>query len=367
MAVQTETQAPTRKLASKVIDTDVHPVVAGGYSDLFPYMPKAWREKLAALGRTDLAGAVAGRLQQPSNGAMPDAIPPGGGKPGSDPDFLKKDLLDRYDIEYGLAIAVEIARTAGAMTNPDQAAVVISALNDYFLERWADKRLRYALGVAPLDPELAVKEIHRHGKNPLVAAVYLPILNIRLGKRHYYPIYEAALEYGLPITTHPGAGENAFAGSAEFAVGIQEYYIERYSEWSQIPWSCTTSLIFSGTFDRYPDLRILYTEWGFSWAMPLMWRMDKAWREVRFEVPWVKKWPSEYVREHIRFSTQPIDEPHDPKHLDWLIENYFADTLMFATDYPHWDSDFPDKVLKTLSEETRQKVFYDNAKSVLRL
>jgi predicted TIM-barrel fold metal-dependent hydrolase len=50
-----------------------------------------------------------------------------------------------------------------------------------------------------------------------------------------------------------------------------------------------------------------------------------------------------------------------------MIENYFIDTLMFATDYPHWDSDFPDKVLKTLSDETRQKVFYDNARSVLRL
>ena len=123
----------------------------------------------------------------------------------------------------------------------------------------------------------------------------------------------------------------------------------------------------NGAFDRYPELKVLFIEWGFTWAVPLIWKMDKAWRSARMDVPWVRKWPREYVREHVRFSTQPIDEPEDPSHLNWMIENYFTDTLMFATDYPHWDLDLPDMVMKSLPEETREKVFYKNAEAVLRL
>ena len=370
MSVEQETRpaaASPGRTMTRLIDVDVHPTVDGGLAELFPYMTEGWREKLKGQAGGGLRPGIAHRLSIPTGGTFRDATPPDGGAPASDADFLRKDLLDRYAIENALLIVVEAATMAVATTDPDYSAVLVSACNDYFIERWVDDRMRLALAVSPLDPELAVKEIRRHGQNPKVAAIFLPIPNIRLGNRHYYPIYEAALELGLPIATHPGAGEASFQGAAVFAGGLQERYIERYCDWGQIAWSQITSLMFSGAFQRYPDLKVLFIEWGFTWAVPLMWRMDKAWHAARIEVPWVTKWPSEYVRDHIRFSTQPIDEPHQEKDLDRLVEDYFADTLMFATDYPHWDTDLPGTVLKTLSPETRDKVYYRNAKAVLRL
>ena len=357
----------SRKPATRLIDVDVHPTLAGGLDELFPYMPAGWRERLKDQ-KGGLRPTIAGRMPKNHSGGIKEARPPSGGPAGSDPDFLRQELLDRYSIDIALLILVEAATLAVAPTDADQSAVLVSACNDYFLERWVDDRMRWALAVSPADPQLAVQEIRRHGANPKVAAVYLPIPDIRLGNRHFYPIYEAALEYGLPIATHPGAGESQFQGTAaRFAVGIQERYIERYCDWGQIGWSCITSLIMNGVFDRYPELKVLFIEWGFSWAVPLMWKMDKAWRSARMDVPWVRKWPREYVHDHIRFSTQPIDEPEDPKHLDWMIENYFTDTLMFATDYPHWDLDLPDMVMKTLPAQTREKIFHKTAEAALRL
>jgi len=81
----------------------------------------------------------------------------------------------------------------------------------------------------------------------------------------------------------------------------------------------------------------------------------------------VKKWPSEYVHDHIKFSSQPIDEPREPGELDHLIETFMSDLLMYSSDYPHFDGDRPGTVLMSLSAETRRKVFHDNARSVLRL
>jgi hypothetical protein len=39
--------------------------------------------------------------------------------------------------------------------------------------------------------------------------------------------------------------------------------------------------------------------------------MDKHWERMRKETPQVKRPPSEYVREHVWFTTQPIEEPDD--------------------------------------------------------
>lgn len=369
MAVQNlETPAETQKRHRPINDVDVHPTIVGGMDVLLPYMPKVWQEKIRPSGGPLRPGVGSRYLHPVDPPVMRDAVPPGGGAAGSDPVFLAADHLDKYNVQNGLLIEIVSSTLACAAADPDHSAVVVSACNDYLLERWQnDKRLTLAMTVSPLDPQLAVKEIRRHGKNPFVSSVFLPIHNIRLGNRHYYPIYEAAVEHGLNIVLHPGAGESMFQGATVFACGMAERYIERYVEWGQIPWSCMSSLIFNGAMDRYPELKFMWVEWGFAWAVPMMWRMDKSWRGLRADCPWVKTWPSEYVHDRFFFSTQPIDEPHVREHLDRMIEDYFADNLCFASDYPHWDHDRPDMVLKSLKTATQQKIYQENALRFLRL
>ena len=78
--------------------------------------------------------------------------------------------------------------------------------------------------------------------------------------------------------------------------------------------------------------------------------------------------PSEYVREHFWFTTQPIDEPDEAKHLRNLIEWVGVDRLLFSSDYPHWDFDDPRFAFKTpLTEAERAKIFNGNARALYKL
>jgi hypothetical protein len=82
-------------------------------------------------------------------------------------------------------------------------------------------------------------------------------------------------------------------------------------------------------------------------------------------VPHLKRKPSEYVREHFWFTTQPIDEPDEARHLRSLIEWVGIDRLLFSSDYPHWDFDDPRFAFKTpLTEVERKKIFSTNARAV---
>ena len=126
-----------------------------------------------------------------------------------------------------------------------------------------------------------------------------------------------------------------------------------------------TSLVFEGVFERFPKLKVVLIEGGFAWAPALCWRMDKHWERMREEVPHLKRPPSEYVREHVWFTTQPIEEPDHPQHLAEVIDWLGWDRLMFSTDYPHWDFDDPQHAFKfTMTEAQKAKVFRDNAKAL---
>ena len=71
------------------------------------------------------------------------------------------------------------------------------------------------------------------------------------------------------------------------------------------------SLIVEGAFDRYPGLRVICVESGFAWLPAFLWRFDRLWRGLRREIPWTRRAPSAYVREHVRLTTQPFDAPTD--------------------------------------------------------
>lgn len=348
-----------------IIDCDVHPY-ASGPNEIVPYMPRAWQERFTAQ-KFELSGRSVHRYPHPVGSSLrADASPPGGGIPGSDPNYMIEHLLDRYDITAALMIPIQ-ASAVSAWTDAERSAVYVEAVNRYIVEQWAsvDKRYRMCVTVSPHDPVGAAEEIRRHKDEPSLAGVSLPLLDKMLGNLLYYPIYEAAQELDLPIIVHPTGAEGSYLGAPQIAGGVPRTYAERHATFPQIAASNVASLVFEGVFERYPKLKFLFVEWGFSWMAPFAWRLDAEWRNFRGDVPWVKKPPSEYVRESIKFTTQPIDEPAKAEDLWPVLDMLHAETtLMFSSDYPHYDNDDPHIVARRLlPKKYRDAIMHDTARA----
>jgi hypothetical protein len=100
----------------------------------------------------------------------------------------------------------------------------------------------------------------------------------------------------------------------------------------------------------------------------LTWRLDKHYQRLRDEVPHLKRLPSEYIREHIWLTTQPIEEPERPDDLLATCEWIGWDRLLYSSDYPHWDFDDPHYAFRVpLTEQQKRMVFWENAQALFRL
>src|SRR3954452_18650936 len=228
----------------RLVDCDVHPIMKGGLGDLRPYLSRAGQRRLGLDERRDLTTtghreAVSiprNTLYVNQAGVLrDDARAPDGSAPGADPAFTAEQLLDANGIDRAVLIGGEVLGL-GAMPDPDAAATIASAYNDWLAATWlsADDRYRATLVVGAQDPAAAASEIRRVAKDRRFVAVLLPLTNIVMGQRHYYPIYEAAAESGLPITVHPNSGEGIFRTSPPMAGGTPTYYVEWHTGLSQV-------------------------------------------------------------------------------------------------------------------------------------
>jgi predicted TIM-barrel fold metal-dependent hydrolase len=354
----------------KLIDCDVHPLIGGAGEALHDYLSREMVERLSSRTLALETPLPPSRFPHPSGTLRPDATPPSGGAPGSDPEHMRTDLIEREEADAVVLLPIQAA-SVNWWANPTEAIGLASAFNDYFLDQWVgfDSRYHLSIVVAPQDPAAAAAEIRRLASAEGVAAVWVPVINTLLGDRHYHPIYDAALECGLPILLHPNGSEGMYQGTPSFAGGIPSTFAERFCDFPQIAQGNISSLVFEGVLEKFKGLRFIFSEWGWSWLPQLLWRMDTTWKATRIEVPWVRRAPSEYVREAIRFTTQPVDEPANQHDTIALIASLMhgEDVLMFSSDYPHWDGDDATRIVRVMPEAMRDAVFAGNALRTFRL
>jgi predicted TIM-barrel fold metal-dependent hydrolase len=355
-----------------LVDCDVHPLMGEGMASLRPFLSAAGQRRLGLDDRRALTttgyreGVSVPRntlFTNPAGVLRGDAGSPEGAAPGADPAHTARQLLDGCGIDRAVLIGGEVLGL-GALPDPDNAALIASAYNDWLAATWlsADPRYRGTITVGARDPEQAAAEIRRCAADDRFVAVLLPMTDVLLGQRQFYPIYAAAAEAGLPVTLHPNSGEGIFRTSPSWAGGSPTYYVEWHTGLSQVFAANVVSLVCHGVFERFPTLKVVVTEGGIGWLPDVMWRLDKNVRGLRDEVPWLRRLPSEYIVEHVRLTTQPMPEPQRRAHLHTLCEIVHAErTLMFSSDYPHWDFDDPRHVLATLPAALQERVRAQNA------
>lgn len=354
-----------RRRSFPIIDTDVH----HGYPDksaLYPYLSRTYRERLEDYGfGSGLSYNNNGGLRGYRVDALKDVETPpgGGGVSATDVDMLKSQLLDDCGIDIAILTGGQAYGTS-AMMDLDYANAICRAFNDYTLEHWVakDDRLRHTLAINTQDPFAAAEEIDRLGSHPAVVGIMIPCGATRpYGNKFYHPIYEACVRNNLAVAMHFGA-EGSGINPPPTSAGYPTNYIESRMARPNFYSVHVASFIFEGVFEKFPTLKVAMIEGGFAWVAPLMWRMDLDWKGLRHQTPWVKKLPSEYLLEHIRFASQPMEEPTDPKALRQLVDWMGGErTLMFATDYPHWDWDDPAMSFTGFPDDLRRRIFFENA------
>ncbi|HEY3080250.1 MAG TPA: amidohydrolase family protein [Chloroflexota bacterium] len=359
--VLTQTREKTTgRTKTAIIDCDVHNEL-DSEKDLYPYLPSRWLEHVKSYGTRGFSGATYPRFVNRLVGTEP----PSGRAAGSDCSYTGVHLLDTWNIHYAI---LNPLTAAGRQLIPELDAALAAAVNDWQVAEWLDPepRLRASIILPFEHADLAVAEIERRaGDGRFVQVQFSGRPREPMGRRKYWPIYEACEKHGLAVMSHAfGSGGQPITGC-----GWPSFYIEDHVGPAQAMQANIISLVVEGVFEAFPGLNVVSVENGFGWAAAMMWRLDATWQVHRGEVPHLKRAPSEYVREHCYWSTQPMEEPHQSRgFLEMLEQLGLDDNLMFASDYPHWDWDSPEGAFPIrLPDELRDKIYYQNARRLYRL
>jgi uncharacterized protein len=322
-----------------VIDTDVHERGVGGtLDDLLPYLDPKWHRNITEWNyQQDRQGGWG--VPTVGAGIRADTVDKMTPARGADLQTLRRQLFD----EAGVSIAILTGRTNASTLHPawpDFKTALMTAVNDWQIDQFlkVDTRLVGSIHVNAHDPEGAVREIERLASDPRMVQVMMYLRDQPYGEPRYHPIFEAAARNNLVVAFHQ-------SGNAPTAFGYHSYYIEWKCLVPQAFMSTLISLIFNGVFDKFPTLKVIMVEGAFTWVPHIMSRGDQHLRQLRVEVPWVKRLPSEIVREQVRFSTQPMEEMTASQFMKYIDLMGSDELLCFSTDYPHWDFDSPAEAL----------------------
>ncbi|MEO8758257.1 MAG: amidohydrolase family protein [Devosia sp.] len=331
------------------IDCDIHPAVPNA-AVLFPHMADHWREMSVVRGIEDLLS-----INYPDNTPLTTRADwrPAKGRAATTAALVAQQCLDPFGTDIAICNCLYGIQT---LYSDDLAAAYASALNDWvraeFLDR--DPRLRASIVISLENIEFAVAEIERCATDRRFVQILVLAGTARpLGRRNFWPIYEAAVTHGLPLGIHAGSELR----NPPTALGWPSYYLEDYVANAQAFQVQLTSLFTEGVFNKFPTLKIVMLESGWTWLPALLWRMTKYWYGLRMEIPWADRSPTEVVRDQFRFSLQPVDGPADPDQMRRLFDHLGSDDLLlFSTDYPHAQFDGTEVFTAGFDQPLRDKI-----------
>lgn len=220
-------------------------------------------------------------------------------------------------------------------TDLDLALNCVRAFNDWMLEEWcgsAPDRF-IPMVILPLwDPKLAAAEIERAAEKDAKAIAFpenpspLGLPSIWTG--HWDPVFAAAQDANLPLCVHIGTSGSLTQPTPESPETVQ------YSLVGLNCMAATADLIFSGLLTRFPGTRIALSEGSAGWVPYLLERMEYTWERIRTPVERSTS-PTELFAQHFWTCFIKDDVAITLRH------EIGIDKLMFETDFPHQDSNWP--------------------------
>ncbi len=219
----------------------------------------------------------------------------------------------------------------------------------------------HAVGVVPLqDVEVTTPMLREIKALGLVGVTVPPTLRDRnLDHPSLDPFFAETAALDLAVGVHGAPGMHVpTPGADRFDNYVQVHCVS-------FPFDqmlAMTALILGGVLERHPKLRVAFLEAGVGWVPYFIERMDEHFEKRGRQVPGCKRPPSEYVaRGQCYFTCEP--EEQGIAHACAAIGD---ERIMYASDYPHWDSDFPNSVKPIrsrteLSDATKARILGGNA------
>jgi predicted TIM-barrel fold metal-dependent hydrolase len=338
------------ELRYPIIDADAH-VVDRQETAYRPYLPEVYRKRTGQFF-PNFAWDIA------LNGTL-------GKLEVSDPQTYLEDM----DAEH---IATQVlypssALAIGLIREFDWAAALASAYNRWLYDfcQHAPDRLKGVAVIAPQNLPHALKEMEHAVTRLGMVGVMLPTYvspGLDLGQPQFWPIYELAEQLGVPV---------AFHASAQASIGNHRFHQYIGVHMTSHPFEqmiSITSIIANGVLDRFTRLKVGFLEAGVGWVPYWMDRFDEKWEKRQAESPRSELRPSEYVRANRCYFTCEGEE----SVLPLFIERFGNRCVMYASDYPHWDTGWPEtsrEILarEDLSVETKERILSLNAREFYNL
>jgi hypothetical protein len=190
--------------------------------------------------------------------------------------------------------------------------------------------------------------------------VYAPV-GTPLDHPSLEPLYAEAAALDLAVILH------TFTVMPPYAPGGEDTWDNLWLQRSAAhPWCGMrnmAAMIGSGVLDRYPTLRLATLEAGHGWLPFWMARLDEHAETIKAALPELTQRPSDYVTGGRYF--QSIEIPEGARLTNLVADLVGDEVLMYASDYPHGESHFPESAgLVTaweMAEERKRKLLWDNA------
>lgn len=358
-----------------VVDADGH--VNEGDVDLKSRLPEKWRSQAPVRLRDNKGQSrilLEGRIWPAAEGPGPGVTGPFAEKarkhrPGmTDPSERLKDM-DLEGIDVAVIFGTQIALTVNGLMSKELAAALCHVVNEWLLDYCSadPKRLRF-VGLIPCqDPPQAVKELEYLAKAGATSAM-LPtnVYGRNMGESMFDPIYDAAEKIGMPLSVHPQTGHDGVPGvSGVMGAGSRRFFKYVYVHMTAFPFELMIAMmhmIGEGVFDRFPRLRVGFMEGGAGWLPYWMERFDEHVEKLAPQMPNLKRRPSEIIKSDQIVLTCESEETG----LDRVIGRAGPGSVLYASDYCHWDCHFPYSVKDILeagdlNDEQREKILSRNA------
>ena len=272
-----------------------------------------------------------------------------------------REAMDRFELDYAV-VQPSASMHLGAHHHDEFATALAHAYNEYALQEVLapEEGIYGSILVAPQRPETAAAEIRSRRDEAAFSSVAIPSGGVHppLGNRCYHPIYEAAAEAGLPVTMHNAVTMLMMTFPFQHR-GYSRNLTAHATLHPMQHMSHMADMIVQGIPVEFPDLKIVMQEAGVGWIPFMMRRLDNEYLNHRSDAPMLEQMPSEYIRDQFYFSTQPFEAVKETAYVEAMIELVGTDTLMFATDYPHFDFDNTADVinrLRQVPDEEREKL-----------